>query len=92
MKVIKDVEEEEVRGDYVDVPHHERPDFFEGGLQAVNPYMEIETVEGQTFVNEKGEKVVLGATKKVEEAIGLPFKALENQQKEIENLFNLLSK
>ena len=56
---------------------------------------EREMVNGTIFMNAKGERICIGASKEVEEALGLPFevfkeqdKIINQQRKTIESLHN----
>ena len=49
---------------------------------------ESEVVLGAKFKNNRGEVVVIGACKEVEEALGLPFEVFTQQNKTIESLHN----
>lgn len=45
-----------------------------------------EVIDGQTFFNSKGEKVVIGWREDIQEALGLPFKAFEDMNRDNERL------
>lgn len=49
---------------------------------------DIETVKGTKFTNARGEKVVIGMSKAVQDAIGLPMEAFSKQNQEITCLRN----
>ena len=48
-----------------------------------------EMIQGRRFRLRDGREIVLGASKAVEEALGLPFQCLENGQREIDKLSEL---
>lgn len=49
-----------------------------------------EEIRGRRFINERGEEVCIGFSKQAEEAIGMPFEVIENQESEIEHLRGLV--
>jgi hypothetical protein len=57
-------------------------ELWTGELPTMTQY-DIETVKGQKFVNARGEAVVIGMSKAVQDAIGLPMEAFNKQGKEI---------
>jgi hypothetical protein len=46
----------------------------------------IEYMHGTTFVNKRGERVVIGASKEVQQILGLPFDAFSNMEGDIDRL------
>jgi len=50
---------------------------------AVARDFEVETVEGKWFHNPAGVSVVIGWTKEVQLALGLPFEAFDNMEKQL---------
>jgi hypothetical protein len=52
----------------------------------------IEQIKGKRFINNQGQTVCIGMSKQVQEAIGLPFEALDNLQKECKFLRDIRNK
>jgi hypothetical protein len=52
--------------------------------ETVSKNLEIsrEVIRGRRFTNTKGEQVIIGMTKEVQDTIGLSFEAFENMEKE----------
>ena len=77
MILIKDVTViDDVSGYSVDVPYNMTKRSFRDKVFGAD---KIEHVQGTNIINERGEEVCLGATKAVEETIGLAFKTLRDQ-------------
>jgi len=47
---------------------------------------DVEHVNGERFINARGETVCIGMTKHVQDAVGLPFEAFSNMNKELDSL------
>lgn len=52
----------------------------------VNEYVTTETVQGEQFINGKGESVFIGWAKQVQDALGLPFRVFNRMQENIKIL------
>jgi len=53
---------------------------------AHNGVLENEEVVGKTFINSKGEKIIIGISKVVQETLGLPILEFERIDNEMKNL------
>lgn len=60
--------------------------YYSSSSPPVNFTFEKEVVTPRLFVNEEGERYLIGMTKEVQDQIGLPFEAFENIQKENKQL------
>lgn len=78
MLLIKDVEMENVSGDFAEII---TPDFnmHDPEYKAKKIKYIKETIYGTKFINERGQKICIGTTQKVQDTIGLCFGAFENQ-------------
>jgi len=90
MICIKSIEVIEVERDDVEVAHFRWPDgYFETGDYECSPMtaeLTYEMVRGRRFRNRDGKEVCMGMTKQVQDAVGLPFEAFEDMEKEIYSL------
>jgi hypothetical protein len=85
MIVVKSVDVEQVAGDRFYSMRH--PDFFDGDFsKPMTAGVEKKVVEGQPFRNVEGQDVMIGWSKEVEEAIGLPLLCLRDQRERIDAL------
>lgn len=90
MILIKDVIIENHPYDHVIVPKDDAykiPDVSCSNTP-MNSFFEVEHVYGTTFINRWGEKVDIGATKKVQDTIGLCFEAYDNMRREIDRWYS----
>ena len=91
MICIKSIEVLEVERKDVEVAHFKWPDgYFETGdyeCSTMTAELTYEMVRGRVFRNANGQEVCIGMTKQVQDAVGLPFEAFENMEKEISNLY-----
>lgn len=81
MILVRDIETVETNRDWCEIAHFDDI--------PLNPYDEStpmnlelrkEFIRGREFVNSRGESIILGATGKVQEILGLPFQVFENMQ------------
>ena len=90
MICIKSIEVIEVERDDVEIAYQMWPDdhyFLPDATEPVAAKFITETVRGRRFRNIDGKEVCIGMTKQVQDAVGLPFEAFENMEKEISNLY-----
>lgn len=95
MILIRDVEIVNVSEDIfkiVHFPEYPTVPFSHENAKAEDFSIEEEIVRGTRFVNNRGEEVVIGMSKKVQEAIGLPMSVFEGQEFTIESLSREVSR
>ena len=61
----------------------------EGEIEGIEAHVLVEYVKGIKFVNANKESVTIGMDKRTQDLIGMPFKLLESQKKELEHLWNI---
>lgn len=83
MIFVEDVKVREVCGSYCSVSRLVNPASVE---LTHEPLFEIEHINGERFVNARGETVCIGMAKQVRDAIGLPFESFSNMNKELDSL------
>jgi len=91
MKVVKSIEVIESKRDFYEImnfgacPDYARrvefPDITAGEMEITEEF-----IQGRRFVNQHGEQIVIGWAKDVQNVLGLPFEAFENQNNEISDL------
>jgi len=57
----------------------------DGPTESPSRWTDIEEIEGKEFVNEKGQRVMLGMSEDVQNLIGLPFRVFREQEKVIDS-------
>lgn len=84
MILVKNIEVEVVPQDIIQIRQMDETNIYKP-FERVQEEMKIlvEQVRGQRFINARGQEFCIGMSKKVRDAIGLPFEAYDNLQKEV---------
>jgi len=61
----------------------------DGPEEMPSRFLEVENIVGKEFVNEKGQRVMLGMSEDVQNLIGLPFRVFRDQEKVIDSYRNM---
>ena len=83
MLLIKSIEIIKTQDDWQAVIYKYDPDPYmlvNDGELAIEKAVVRELVRGEEFVNERGERVIVGWSEDVQKLIGLPFRAFENMR------------
>jgi len=81
MILITDISMKEVKGDWAELSYFNNTDTF-----FMEHIMSYESVHGRVIVTDDGSEICLGLANHVNELLGLPFRAIDNQVKTITDL------